>query len=72
MAAELTRLAREDALKELTTAALSVHHVGVPVKYHNDKQKGRRLLWLMIQDVELKIVDGKPVITLAEEAPVKL
>lgn len=62
MAAELERLVKEDALKGLTSAALAVHQNGVPVKYHNDFQKGRRLLWLMVQDAELKVVDGKPVI----------
>ena len=62
MAAELERLVKEDALKGLTSAALAVHRSGVPVKYHNDHQKGRRLLWLMVMDAELKVVDGKPVI----------
>lgn len=67
-----TQQAKEDALAELAASALVAHRSGVPVKYHNDKQKGRRLLWLMIQDAELKVIDGKPVITLNEEAPVKV
>lgn len=70
MAAELERLVKEDALAGLTSAALAVHRCGVPVKYHNDFQKGRRLLWLMVMDAELVFVGGKPFIKLAGVDPV--
>ena len=61
MATEIKQV-KEDALAELSASALVVHRCGVPVKYHNDFQKGRRLLWLMVMDAELTMVDGKPVI----------
>lgn len=66
----IEQLAKEDALKGLTSAALAVHQNGVPVKYHNDHQKGRPLLWLMVMDAELQFVNGKPVIKLAGVDPV--
>lgn len=66
----IEQLAKEDALKGLTSAALAVHQNGVPVKYHNDHQKGRPLLWLMVMDAELVFVDGKPFIKLAGVDPV--
>lgn len=66
----IEQLAKEDALAELSASALVVHRCGVPVKYHNDFQKGRRLLWLMVMDAELTMVDGKPVIQIKMPAPV--
>lgn len=71
MATELERCVKEDALAELSASALVVHRCGVPVKYHNDFQKGRKLVWLMVMDAELKVVDGKPVIvwTPADSVP---
>lgn len=66
----IEQLAKEDALKGLTSAALAVHRSGVPVKYCNDTQRGRPLLWLMVMDAELTMVDGKPVIQIKMPAPV--
>lgn len=68
----IEQLAREDAVKVLADAALNLHRTGVPVKYCNgvDHRDGKPLLWLMLKDVTLEQVDGKPVIKLAGVDPV--
>lgn len=68
----IEQLAREDALKSFTDAALALHRTGVTVKVCNsiDHRDGKPLLWLMLKDVTLEQPGGKPVMKLAGVDPV--
>jgi hypothetical protein len=62
----IEKLAKKDALLGLAEAAVVVNQTHIPVKFCNDFQKGRPLLWLMIQGAELEVVNGRPVIHLVD------